>query len=135
MYMLLCVCFRAENVWYCYNVYSLPFCATSQGIKAVIARSYDEVHRSNLACCGVIPLQFLKDESGEKIGVTGHEGFTILFPKDLVPNQPIKVQVCMNTVVFHMAYSAADRIHVVLKSLALERLCWMCTIQAHYEMY
>lgn len=60
----------------------------------VIARSYDEVHRSNLASCGVLPLQFVRDESGEKLGITGHEGFTILLGKELSPNQALKVQVC-----------------------------------------
>ncbi|XP_065194283.1 cytoplasmic aconitate hydratase-like isoform X2 [Sycon ciliatum] len=62
------------------------------GIRAVIARSYDEVHRSNLACCGVLPLQFLKDESGEKLGITGHESFNLLLGKEIQPNQVLKMQ-------------------------------------------
>jgi len=50
-----------------------------QGIKAVIAQSYERIHRSNLLGMGVLPLQFLDGESAETLGLTGHETFTFDF--------------------------------------------------------
>ncbi len=47
------------------------------GIKAVIAESFERIHRSNLVGMGVIPLQFLPGESAESLGLTGEEIFTI----------------------------------------------------------
>ncbi len=48
------------------------------GIKAVIAESYERIHRSNLVGMGVLPLQFLYEESAEILGLTGFEEFSIL---------------------------------------------------------
>lgn len=47
------------------------------GIKAVIAESYERIHRSNLVGMGILPLQFLPDENAESLGLTGHEVYTI----------------------------------------------------------
>jgi len=47
------------------------------GVKAVIAESYERIHRSNLAGMGVLPLQFLPDQGVEKLGLTGREVYTI----------------------------------------------------------
>jgi len=47
------------------------------GVKAVIAESYERIHRSNLLMMGVLPLQFLPGESRESLGLTGREEFTI----------------------------------------------------------
>ncbi|MCB1623958.1 MAG: aconitate hydratase, partial [Pseudomonadales bacterium] len=47
------------------------------GIKAIIAASYERIHRSNLVCMGVLPLQFKDGESAKTLGLTGHETFTI----------------------------------------------------------
>lgn len=47
------------------------------GIKAVIAESYERIHRSNLVGMGVLPLQFLNNQNAESLGLTGHETFTI----------------------------------------------------------
>ncbi|MGZ3527305.1 MAG: aconitate hydratase AcnA [Vulcanimicrobiaceae bacterium] len=47
------------------------------GVKAVIAESYERIHRSNLIGMGVIPLQFPKGESAESLGLTGEETFSI----------------------------------------------------------
>ncbi len=59
------------------------------GIKAVIAESYERIHRSNLVGMGVLPLQFKPGDSAESLGLTGQETFTI---GDL-QNQPKTVQV------------------------------------------
>src|SRR5690606_36968457 len=47
------------------------------GIKAVIAESYERIHRSNLGGMGVLPLQFLEGEHAAKLGLTGTEDFHI----------------------------------------------------------
>ncbi len=47
------------------------------GIKAVIAETYERIHRSNLVCMGVLPLQFKDSDSAKSLGLTGLETFTI----------------------------------------------------------
>jgi len=47
------------------------------GVKAVIAESYERIHRSNLIGMGILPLQFKPGESAESLGLTGHELFEI----------------------------------------------------------
>ncbi len=47
------------------------------GVRAVIAESYERIHRSNLVGMGVLPLQFCDNESPEALGLTGHELFSI----------------------------------------------------------
>ena len=47
------------------------------GVRAVIAQSYERIHRSNLIGMGVLPLQFPEGESAQSLGLTGEEEFTI----------------------------------------------------------
>ncbi|HET6849178.1 MAG TPA: aconitate hydratase AcnA, partial [Gaiellales bacterium] len=47
------------------------------GVRAVIAESYERIHRSNLVALGVIPLQFLEGESAASLGISGDETFTV----------------------------------------------------------
>ena len=47
------------------------------GVKAVIAESYERIHRSNLLMMGILPLQFLDGEGRESLGLTGRETFAI----------------------------------------------------------
>jgi aconitate hydratase len=47
------------------------------GVKAVIAESFERIHRSNLVGMGVLPLEFLPGESRETVGLTGEEVFSI----------------------------------------------------------
>jgi aconitate hydratase len=47
------------------------------GVKAVIAASYERIHRSNLVGMGVLPLQFMPDESADSLGLDGTELFDI----------------------------------------------------------
>jgi aconitate hydratase len=46
-------------------------------VKAVIAESYERIHRSNLIGMGVLPLQYPEGENAESLGLTGEETFTI----------------------------------------------------------
>lgn len=47
------------------------------GVKAVIAESYERIHRTNLVCMGVLPLQFMAGENAAALGLTGYETFDI----------------------------------------------------------
>ena len=47
------------------------------GVKAVIAESYEKIHRSNLLMMGILPLQYLPGESREALGLTGREAFSV----------------------------------------------------------
>jgi aconitate hydratase len=47
------------------------------GVRAVIAQSYERIHRSNLVGMGILPLQFLPGETAESVGLTGKEVFEI----------------------------------------------------------
>jgi aconitate hydratase len=48
------------------------------GVKAVIAESFERIHRSNLIGMGVLPLQFLPGENAQSLGLTGKETFAVV---------------------------------------------------------
>ncbi|XP_019410628.1 PREDICTED: cytoplasmic aconitate hydratase [Crocodylus porosus] len=62
------------------------------GIKAIIAESYERIHRSNLVGMGVIPLQYLPGENAETLGLTGRERYTIIIPEELKPRMNVQIQ-------------------------------------------
>ena len=47
------------------------------GVKAILAETYERIHRSNLVCMGVLPLQFADGESAKSLGLTGLEAYSI----------------------------------------------------------
>jgi aconitate hydratase len=55
------------------------------GIRAVVARSFERIHRSNLVGMGVLPLQFKAGESWSSIGLTGNEVIDIEWPAPIQP--------------------------------------------------
>ncbi|RCS44762.1 aconitate hydratase AcnA [Bremerella cremea] len=61
------------------------------GVKAVIASSFERIHRSNLIGMGVLPLEFPGDESWESLGLTGEETYDIYVSDDLKPQQKVTV--------------------------------------------
>ncbi|CAL1361102.1 unnamed protein product [Linum trigynum] len=64
------------------------------GVKAVIAKSFERIHRSNLVGMGIIPMCFKTGEDTETLGLTGHERFTIDLPSsisEIRPGQDVKV--------------------------------------------
>ncbi len=61
------------------------------GIKAVVARSFERIHRSNLVGMGVLPLQFQAGDSWESLGIGGGETFDIILADDLRPQQAAKL--------------------------------------------
>ncbi|MCD6162494.1 MAG: aconitate hydratase AcnA [candidate division Zixibacteria bacterium] len=76
------------------------------GIKAVIAESFERIHRSNLVGMGVLPLQFEEGKNIQNLGLTGKESFSINIDDNLKPSQKVQVtavrddgsEVCFNTV-------------------------------------
>ncbi|MGO9126638.1 MAG: aconitate hydratase AcnA [Terriglobales bacterium] len=54
------------------------------GVRAVIAESYERIHRSNLVGMGILPLQFREGETAQSLGLTGEEIFEISGVRDLV---------------------------------------------------
>ncbi|MCH7480062.1 MAG: aconitate hydratase AcnA [Chloroflexi bacterium] len=63
------------------------------GVKAVIAESYERIHRSNLLGMGVLPLEFMDGEGTKSLGLTGHEVFHIEGLKDdMTPNAELSVR-------------------------------------------
>jgi aconitate hydratase len=62
------------------------------GVKAVIAESYERIHRSNLVGMGVLPLQFKEGENPESLGLDGTETFDIIGIKDITPYSEVQVK-------------------------------------------
>lgn len=64
------------------------------GIKAIIAESYERIHRSNLVCMGVLPLQFTPGESAKTLVLSGQETLSITGIADgIKPQQTVRVSV------------------------------------------
>lgn len=62
------------------------------GVKAVIAESYERIHRSNLVGMGVLPLQYMEGENANTLNLTGTESYTISgISNGLVPNEVLTV--------------------------------------------
>ena len=63
------------------------------GVRAVVARSFERIHRSNLIGMGVLALQFKGNDSWESLGIKGDESFDIEFPAEMVPQQDITMTI------------------------------------------
>jgi len=61
------------------------------GVRAVIAESFERIHRSNLVGMGVLPLQFAEGVTRKTLGLTGEESFTITGLNQLQPQQQVEV--------------------------------------------
>lgn len=63
------------------------------GVRAVIAESYERIHRSNLVGMGIIPFQFLPDQSAQSLKLTGKEVYEFDIPSAITPRQVTTVKV------------------------------------------
>src|SRR6202049_4461002 len=61
------------------------------GVRAVIAESYERIHRSNLVGMGVLPLEFKPGETAESLGLTGHESFSVEGVSKLAPRAKLRM--------------------------------------------
>ena len=105
-----------------------------QGVRAVIAVSYERIHRSNLVGMGILPLQFMPGESAEALGLDGAETFDIPVDNGLTPRQELEVTaarpdgtavrftalVRIDTPVEADYYRNGGILHTVLKEMASE---------------
>ena len=79
------------------------------GVKAVIARSFERIHRSNLVGMGVLPLQFKGSDSVDRLKITGAERFDIEgLEQGIKPQQDV-------TLVIHRADGQTTRVQVLLR--------------------
>jgi aconitate hydratase len=63
------------------------------GVRAVICRSFERIHRANLVGMGVLPLQFTGSDSAQSLGIKGDETIDILGLQEIQPQQELKVQI------------------------------------------
>ncbi|MEW6481026.1 MAG: aconitate hydratase AcnA [Pseudomonadota bacterium] len=63
------------------------------GIRAVVARSFERIHRSNLVGMGVLPLQFRAGDSWESLGLTGNELIDVIPHPDLLPQSDATLRI------------------------------------------
>ena len=66
------------------------------GVRAVIAESYERIHRSNLVMMGVLPLVFTEGQSAEKLGLSGEESFKINIDESVKPGDTVEVTAVNN---------------------------------------
>ncbi|MFM0321867.1 aconitate hydratase AcnA [Caballeronia glebae] len=79
------------------------------GVKAVVARSFERIHRSNLVGMGVLPLQFKGADSVQSLSITGEETYDIEgLGNDFKPQQEV-------TLVIHRKDGKEDRVQVLLR--------------------
>ena len=99
------------------------------GVRAVLAESYERIHRSNLIGMGVLPLQYLDGENAQSMGLTGEETFTITGVESLnqgvtprtvtvtVDNRTFQAQVRIDTLGEASYYRHGGIMPYVLRSL------------------
>jgi aconitate hydratase len=63
------------------------------GVRAVLAESFERIHRSNLVGMGIIPLQYKAGDTADSLNLTGKETFTINLPADLKTGQEVAIKV------------------------------------------
>jgi aconitate hydratase len=107
------------------------------GVKAVIAQSFERIHRSNLIGMGVLPLEFMPGGGVEALGLSGHEVFSVLgLDEDLKPETVVavkaekedgsivqfEVRVCIDTSIEIEYYRNGGILHAVLRQMLKERV-------------
>jgi len=99
------------------------------GIKAVIAESFERIHRSNLVGMGVLPLQFKNGDTFESLGLTGSEKITIYVDDNVKAGQEIRIEadeksfnvICrLDTLIDVDYYRNGGILHAVLRKIFRE---------------
>ena len=62
------------------------------GVRAVIAESFERIHRSNLVGMGIVPLEFARGENLQTLGLSGRESYTIRGLQNIKPGQQVEVE-------------------------------------------
>lgn len=92
-----------------------------QGVRAVIAESFEKLHKNQLVGMGIIPLQFLPEQNADSLELSGKEKFTITMPESLSPRQQLTVEVWNQQQVFKEHVSC---------SYSFRRDCDTCSVLA-----
>ncbi|KAM9808123.1 iron-responsive element-binding protein 2 [Neosynchiropus ocellatus] len=79
------------------------------GVRAVIAESFEKLHKSQLIGMGIMPLQFLPGENPDSLEISGMEKFTIILPENLSPRQQLTVKTSEGKSFFVTAEFDSDR--------------------------
>jgi aconitate hydratase len=105
-------------------------------VKAVIAESFERIHRSNLVGMGILPLKFVEGQNAESLGLTGEEVFDIEGLSDaMLPKAPVRVRATkpdgsvlefnaialLNTEVEVNYYRNGGILHTVLRNLVKQK--------------
>lgn len=101
------------------------------GVKAVIAESYERIHRSNLCGMGIVPMCFKEGQNAESLGLKGNEQFSVQLGGDLVPGQDVTVttstgitftcKLRFDTPIEITYWKNGGILHYVLRKLAMEK--------------
>ncbi|XP_053573248.1 iron-responsive element-binding protein 2 isoform X3 [Bombina bombina] len=83
------------------------------GVKAVIAESYERMHKDHLVGVGIAPLQFLPGENAESLGLCGKELYSIPIPVNLTPGQTLEVETNSGKV-FNVIASLNNEVDVII---------------------
>lgn len=79
------------------------------GVKAVVARSFERIHRSNLVGMGVLPLQFIGNDSVESLNITGTESYDLIdIEHDIKPQQEV-------TLVINRSNDQSQKVKLLLR--------------------
>ena len=79
------------------------------GVKAVVARSFERIHRSNLVGMGVLPLQFLGNDSVDSLNITGTESYDLIgIEHDIKPQQEV-------TLVINRSNGQSQKVKLLLR--------------------
>ncbi len=79
------------------------------GVKAVVARSFERIHRSNLVGMGVLPLQFIGNDSVQSLNITGNETYDLIgLENDIKPQQEV-------TLVIKRANGQTQKVKLLLR--------------------
>ncbi|XP_063122150.1 iron-responsive element-binding protein 2 isoform X4 [Rattus norvegicus] len=62
------------------------------GVKAVLAESYEKIHKDHLIGIGIAPLEFLPGENADSLGLSGREVFSLSFPEELFPGITLNIK-------------------------------------------
>ena len=99
-----------------------------QGVRAVIAESFERIHRANLIGMGILPLQFWEGDNAQSLGLEGNELYTIRIDKDGTAdvcvedenqkNKTFKVHIRIDTPQEQDYYDNGGILHYVLRRLA-----------------
>lgn len=86
------------------------------GIRAVIACSFERIHRSNLIGMGILPLEFSEGESAASLGLTGRELYTVRFGDEIAPGGMLEVVALFPETVQEKVFLVRNRIDTPLEA-------------------